>query len=94
VAYVVVAFVAVAVAIFTMQNTTSVTVRFLVWQIEEVPLAAVILAALVTGAAIVGFPLGVGRWRLRSRVRELERGLPRALDRPGPGADRPDPGAV
>jgi uncharacterized integral membrane protein len=86
VAYIVVAIVAVAVAVFTMQNTTSVTVRFLVWQIDEVPLAAVILGALVTGGVIVGVPLGLARWRLKSRLRALERGLPPAIDRPGTGA--------
>jgi uncharacterized integral membrane protein len=86
VAYLVVAVVAVVVAVFAMQNTTSVTVRFLVWQIEELPLAAVILAALATGIVIVGVPLGVARWRLKSRLRALESRQPPAIDRPGTGA--------
>jgi uncharacterized integral membrane protein len=87
-AYVVVAVVAVAVAVFTMQNTASVTVRFLIWQIEEVPLAAVILSALVTGGVIVGVPLGLGRWRLRRQLRDRRRDLPPAINRADSGADR------
>jgi uncharacterized integral membrane protein len=85
VAYIVVAVLAMAVAVFTMQNTTSVAVRFLFWQIEEVPLAAVILAALVTGFVLVGVPLGLSRWRLKRRLRDLQRGLPAAIDRSGTG---------
>jgi uncharacterized integral membrane protein len=71
-AYLIVAVVAVAVAVFTMQNTQSVTVTFLFWRVLEVPLAAVVLFSLAAGVVIVGVPLWLQRWRLRSRVRSLE----------------------
>jgi uncharacterized integral membrane protein len=71
-AYLIVAVVAVAVAVFTMQNTQAVTVTFLLWRVLEVPLAAVVLFSLAAGVVIVGVPLWLQRWRLRSRIRSLE----------------------
>ena len=67
----VVAVIAVVVAVFTMQNTDPVTVKFLVWQIERVPLAAVVLFSLGLGIVAVGVPMSVQRWRLRSRLRGM-----------------------
>jgi uncharacterized integral membrane protein len=72
VAFLVVAILAVAVAVFTLQNSEPVTVTLLVWRLERVPLAAVALFALGLGVVIVGVPLWLQRWRLRSRVRTLE----------------------
>lgn len=92
--YIIVAVVAVAVAIFAMQNTTPVTVRFIVWQIEDVPVAAVVLASLGAGIVIVGIPLWFRVWRLRSRLRTQAAIQPReveAPDRPFPPYDRPAP---
>jgi uncharacterized integral membrane protein len=84
--------VAVAVAIFAMQNTAMVTVRFIVWQVPEVPLAAVVLASLAAGVVIVGVPLWFQLWRTRTRVRSLG-ASPRPEspppDRPFPPPDRP-----
>lgn len=70
--YLVVSLVAVAVAVFTMQNTERVTVRLLMWQLEHVPLAAVMLSALGVGLVLAGVPLLLQRWRLRRRLRRLE----------------------
>ena len=71
-AYILVAIIAVAVAVFTLQNTERVTVTLLVWRIPEVPLAAVVLFAAGAGIVAVGVPLWLQRWRLRSRLRALE----------------------
>ena len=71
--YVLVAILAVVVAVFAMQNTASVSIRFLMWEIGGVPLAAVILFSLGVGIVLVGVPLWVQRWQLRARVRNLER---------------------
>lgn len=67
--YAFVVLVAVAVAVFAMQNTSTVTVQFIIWKIEQVPLAAVVLSSLAAGAIIVGLPLYVQLWRARSRLR-------------------------
>jgi uncharacterized integral membrane protein len=67
----VVAIIAVMVAVFTMQNTEPVTVTLLIWQIERVPLAAVVLFSLGAGIIIVGVPLWFQRWRLQSRLRSM-----------------------
>ena len=67
-----VAIIAVLVAVFTLQNTQAVTVTLVAWRIAEVPLAAVVLSAFALGAALVGVPLWIARWRLRSRLRARE----------------------
>jgi uncharacterized integral membrane protein len=79
---------AIVVAVFALQNTDRVTVRFLLWQVEQMPLAAVVLLALGAGLGIAGLPLGFQRWRLRSRVRQLE--SPPPAGRPAPPGP-PDP---
>lgn len=89
--YIIVAVVAVAVAIFAMQNTTPVTVRFIAWQIEEVPVAAVVLASLGAGIVIVGIPLWFRVWRLRSRLRAQPAAQPSAVDVPPDRPLPPDP---
>lgn len=70
--YLLIALVAVAIAIFALQNADQVTVRFLAWQIERAPVAAVILAAGAVGAILVGLIGFVQRWKLRSKIRQLE----------------------
>lgn len=91
--YLLVAVVAVAVAIFAMQNTTTVEVEFIAWKIQEVPVAAVVLASLAAGIVIAGIPLWFKIWRLKSRLRTQTAIQPReveAPDRPFPPYDRPD----
>ena len=70
--YLLVAAAAVAVAIFALQNADSVTIRFLAWQVERAPLAAVILVSGAAGAILVSLIGFVQRWKLRSRIRQLE----------------------
>jgi len=91
--YVIVAVVAVAVAVFAMQNTTPVTIQFLVWRLEQVSLAAVILASLAAGLVVAGIPLWFRVWRLRSRLRTSEARAARPGDAPEPPAPRPFPPA-
>jgi uncharacterized integral membrane protein len=70
--YFVVALVAAAVAVFALQNGEPTAVRFLAWT-AGFPLAGLILLALACGLVIAGVPLLIQRWRLRGRVRALER---------------------
>jgi uncharacterized integral membrane protein len=70
--YLIVAVVAVAAAVFAMQNTTPVDVRFIFWQLAQTPVAAVVLASLGAGLIIAGVPLSFQLWRARRRVRALE----------------------
>ena len=86
--YVLVAALAVAVAVFAMQNTATVSVHFLFWEIERLPLAAVILFSFGVGVVLVGVPLWLQRWQLRralARLRTLEQRIaaPPAPARPG-----------
>src|SRR5262249_37417034 len=85
VTYVLVAALAIAVAVFAMQNTATVSVHFLVWEIDRLPLAAVILFSLGIGIVLVGVPLWVQRWQLRSQVRALERRMAGPPPPPPPG---------
>jgi uncharacterized integral membrane protein len=70
--YAIVAIVSALVAVFALQNSEPTRVRLLVWSVDEVPLAALILASLAAGMLVVGLPLWVQRWRLRARARALE----------------------
>jgi uncharacterized integral membrane protein len=88
--YLIVALVAVAVAVFAMQNTTPVEVTFLVWKVADVPVAAVVLGSLAAGLVIAGVPLWFRLWRSRRRVRALESARPATPAAPAPGA-RPLP---
>lgn len=82
--YLIVTIVAVAVAVFAMQNTARVSVRFAIWEAPEVPLAAVVLASLGVGILIAAVPLWFRLLRARSRVRKL------SAPRPPESAPPPD----
>lgn len=64
-----------AIAIFALQNTAEVAVRFLGWQAQG-PLAVVVLASAAGGvlvALLFGLPeFMTARWRIRSLERRLE----------------------
>lgn len=84
--YLLIAAAAIAIAIFAVQNAEQVTIRFLVWQIERAPLAAVILVSGAAGAILVSLIGFVQRWRLRSKIRQLENRL-RSLEAAQPGQE-------
>jgi uncharacterized integral membrane protein len=93
--YLLVALLGVSVAVFALQNGTSAPVRFLVWNLENVPLAGLILGALAAGLVIAGVPLGIQRWaarkqvrRLEARVKDLEAALAQTPPKPTPVAQR------
>ena len=96
--YLLVAVVASGITIFALQNTTPVSLRFLLWSLPETPLATVILISVVAGIVLVGLPSSISRWRLRGRARSLEARLaaaearapkaePPADSRPGPSGE-------
>src|SRR2546421_17103 len=77
--YIVVAVIAAAITLFALQNSAPTALRFLIWQLDAVPLATIMLVSVALGVVLVGVPLLVGRWRLRSRLRALEATLGLAL---------------
>ena len=72
IAYLIVALLSAAATIFALQNVQPVSVRFLFWSIENVPLASAILVSLAAGVCLSGIPLTVERWRWRARAGSLE----------------------
>jgi uncharacterized integral membrane protein len=70
--YLIVALLATAVAVFALQNSAQTSVRFLVWTLDGLPLAAVALASLGIGLVLCGLPLWIQSWRWRSRARSAE----------------------
>jgi uncharacterized integral membrane protein len=94
VGYAIVALLAAAVAVFALQNSNPTSVRFAVWSLDGVPLAGLVLVSLVAGIIVAGLPLLIQRWRLRSRVRALERrvqALESAPVAPAPSRSAPPP---
>jgi uncharacterized integral membrane protein len=93
VGYLIVAIVAIAVAVFAMQNTTPVLVKFLAWELPDLPVAAIILASLGAGIVIAGLPLSYQLWRARSRARSMQARPATPPDVPRePGSPRPPRG--
>ena len=70
--YLIVALLAAAVAVFALQNSAQTSVRFLVWTLDGLPVAAVALASLGIGLVVAGVPLWVRSWRWRSQARAAE----------------------
>lgn len=71
-AYLLVALLSAAIAVFALQNGQPTPVRFLAWTLDGVPLAGAILVALAAGLVLAGVPLVLSRWRWRSRNQSLE----------------------
>ncbi len=81
-AYLLMALVGAACAVFALQNMDPVVIRFLGWRVEGMPLALVILLS-VLGGLVFASCVGVLRhWKLRSRIRQLEAQLA-TQERPG-----------
>lgn len=61
-----------AAAIFAIQNLDPVVVRFLVWRVEGMPLALVMLLSVFIGIVFASTSGFAQQWRLRFRLRQLE----------------------
>jgi uncharacterized integral membrane protein len=89
--YVFVAVLASAITVFALQNGTPTTIRFLFWSVDGASLATIILLSAAAGIALVGVPLVVERWRLRSQLRTLETRLAVLKREPEPPRDPTPP---
>ena len=86
VVYVLLVLVGAATAVFTIQNTDPVVIRFIGWREEGMPLALVVLLSVLVGL-FVGSTVGlIQQLRLRARIRQLERMPPPAGPTPTPPA--------
>ena len=86
IAYLVVAVLGAAIAVFAIQNLTPVVIRFLGWQIEGA-LSLVVLLSVLAGIVLTSLCGLVPHWKLRSRVRQLEQ---RLAQRPSPESPQED----
>jgi len=81
-AYLLMALVGAACAVFALQNMDPVVIQFIGWRAESIPLALVILLS-VLGGLIFASCVGLLRhWKLLLRIRQLEAQLA-AGARPG-----------
>jgi uncharacterized integral membrane protein len=62
---------ALIVAVFAIQNSTSVPIQFLVWRFEETPLVLVILSSVGLGAVIIWMLNAYKEIRNKLKFREL-----------------------
>jgi uncharacterized integral membrane protein len=72
IAYLIVGVLSAAIAVFALQNNQPMSLRFVAWSLEGVPLAGAILVALAAGLILAAVPLAISNVRHRSRVRRLE----------------------
>ena len=82
VAYLLMALVGAACAVFALQNMDPVVIRFIGWRAEGIPLALVILLSALGGLIFASCAGLLRHWKLRSRIRQLESQLA-AQERPG-----------
>ena len=61
-----------AATIFALQNRSAVTITFVMWSIEGMPLALVILLSLLLGVVFASLSGLVKVLRMRYRIRQLE----------------------
>lgn len=88
-AYLLVALLSAAIALFAIQNNNPVVIRFVGWQMEGA-LSLVVLLSVLVGVIVTAL-LGVVRhWKLRSRIRQLENKLAR-LETSGSGGGNANP---
>lgn len=78
--YVLMALVGAAAAVFAIQNLDPVVIRFLVWRVEGMPLALVILVSAFVGVVFASLSGFAQQWRLRSRLRQLENQVAQLAD--------------
>jgi len=71
-AYVLVGILSAGVAVFALQNNQTMSLHFVVWSLDGVPLAGAILMALATGLILAAVPMAIELWRARARITTLE----------------------
>jgi uncharacterized integral membrane protein len=71
-AYLLMALVGAACAVFALQNMDPVVIRLLGWRVEGMPLALVILLSVLGGLVFASCVGLLRHWKLRSRIRQLE----------------------
>ena len=71
-AYLLMALVGAACAVFALQNMDPVVIRFLGWRVEGMPLALVILLSVLGGLIFASCVALLRNLKLRSRIRKLE----------------------
>ena len=89
--YLLMALVGSAVTLFAAQNIDPVVIRFLLWRVEGIPLALVILVSLLVGIVFASLSGAVKVWKLRSRIRQLEAQVAAAQAANSPPRDAPGP---
>ncbi|MCA1760324.1 MAG: LapA family protein [Bacteroidales bacterium] len=62
---------AILVVIFTLQNTVEITINLFFWEIQNAPLALVILCCIVLGYFIAAIYLYTKIWHLKSENKKL-----------------------
>ncbi|HET7874816.1 MAG TPA: LapA family protein [Methylomirabilota bacterium] len=70
--YLLMALVGAAAALFAVQNLDPVVIRFLVWRVDGMPLALVILLSAFVGVVFASLSGFAQQWKLRFRLRQLE----------------------
>lgn len=73
---------ALLVAVFAIQNIAPVSIHLLFWAVPKVPLAVVLLIAILFGAALAAFLALVQRHQRQRRRPEQETALETAVDVP------------
>lgn len=89
--YLIMILVGAAAAIFAIQNIDPVVIRFLVWRIDGMPLALVILLSAFAGLVFAAMVAMVQQIRLHSRIRALERQHPPSVPSAPPPTPPPPP---
>ena len=59
------------VIIFTLQNSTEITIQFFFWEIVNAPLVLVLMACIVIGYTIAAFYLYPRLWKLKKENKKL-----------------------
>jgi len=62
---------AILLIIFTLQNSTEITVQLFFWEITDAPLVLVLMACIVIGYSIAAFYLYPRLWKLKSENKKL-----------------------
>ena len=62
---------AILLIIFTLQNSTEITIQFFFWEIANAPLVLVLMVCIVIGYSIAAFYLYPRLWKLKSENKKL-----------------------